>query len=447
MLKHNRFWMMAALGASLLLLTTACGGDTGQDLAEDIIDDIFDDEDKRAFADMSPSLGTTDAVPVKGRLVLETVNEDPLDTTPLAQLSQDELKNTAVDLTLIQEDTGERTDLGPLTSGPEGYFDALIDTAALGLTPGQYTLEVQHNGRVAGTTRARLLATDDTQIVIRSDVDLTYLDTDFQSSSGILELMIQKSDDRVALAAMETVYQNLRGDDDRPLTFLSGSPRFFKRILEGKMALDGVQHDGLVLKPFKDIVVNNITEFEPQEIVEDLEEQIGYKLDALLRLRLELPPNTREILMGDDSEADHVIYAIYHRFTSGQLDTPGLLGELRGLGVVPFWLDRIEAVAPQVEALVADTAPVVAIYINETGRSHSPFPVEDFDLDGLSRYHTGAWPLALDLFEEGILGEDDLRDIATRLQILGQNNQARAAAANTAVERGYLQPDTAARFE
>ncbi len=104
-----------------------------------------------------------------------------------------------------------------------------------------------------------------------------------------------------------------------PLSFLSGSPNFFKMVLEEKAQLDGIAEDGIVLKPFKDIIASKVTEVDLGGVVPALEEQVGYKLTALLRLRLDVPVDTREILLGDDSEADAVAYALYHQLTSRQL--------------------------------------------------------------------------------------------------------------------------------
>ena len=42
------------------------------------------------------------------------------------------------------------------------------------------------------------------------------------------------------------------------------------------------------------------------------------KVHALLRGRMEMPPGMSEILLGDDTEADPAVYALYHRFTSRQ---------------------------------------------------------------------------------------------------------------------------------
>ena len=59
--------------------------------------------------------------------------------------------------------------------------------------------------------------------------------------------------------------------------------------------------------------------------------------------------------------------------------------------------------------------------INRTGKPNPRFPVADWTAPGLTRAHAGAWPLALDLFEEGHLsapaGRRESRD--TRHHLAG----------------------------
>ena len=150
--------------------------------------------------------------------------------------------------------------------------------------------------------------------------------------------------------------------------------------------------------------------------------------------------------MGDDSEADHVVYQLYHQFTSGALDTESLLEELDALGVTSFFRTRVEALAPAVEAQIGSSRPVVAIYINETGVSESPFAVEDHSVEGLTRYHAGAWPLSLDLFEEGFITADSVEAVKEVLGELGQGEEDLDAAAASAVDREFLSQETVDAF-
>ena len=92
------------------------------------------------------------------------------------------------------------------------------------------------------------------------------------------------------------------------------------------------------------------------------------------------------------------------------------------------------------------SAPVVAIYINRTGTPNGRFPVGNWTIAGLTRYHTGAWPLALDLFEDGRLSGPATAAVKARLIALGQTYATLSAAAQDAVTAGFVQAATVAAF-
>jgi hypothetical protein len=400
------------------------------------------------YADMSNTLGTTTRVPLRGRVFKVIDGFDPATTTAFNQISQEELPGEPVTVT-----TGAMTPvtLGVVTTDAEGYVNQSLDLAAGTLAAGNHQLRFVVRGKLAGTASARLLAPGAPVIAVRSDVDLTYLDTDFMSTTGKLKLLVDQASDRKTLAAMEVVYRALRrgasAGEDRPLSFLSGSPNFFKMVLEQKMRLDQIPQDGVVLKPFKDIIAAKVTDLDLGGIVPALEEQVGYKLTALLRLRLEVPVETREILMGDDSEADAVAYLLYHQFTARQLDTEQLMARLDEVKVDAGWKALAATLAPQVLAVLPAEPPVLAIYINATGKPNARFPVASWSVPQLTRLHIGAWPLVLDLFEEGRVSGPGVMAVKGRLVELGQPTAALAAAANAAVTAGFLRAETLAAFQ
>jgi hypothetical protein len=434
--KNSR--ILCVLGSVALICTlSAC----------DDIKDVFKDDPTFAYADLYNSLGTTESIPVRGRIVMEKAKLNPDEATPFGEIAQDEVENTAVQLELV---SGEKKyDLGEISTDDEGYFDSQVSLAGLGIEPGEWVLVASVNTLPAGEAHVRILGGDHTGILIRSDVDLTYLNTDFLSSTAKLKLLGQSAADRETLPAMEVVYKSLRdGEDDRPTVFLSGSPRFFKRILDGKMKLDQVKQEGIVLKPYKDIANANLASLDLSQIVPELKEQVGYKLYWVMRLRLEAPPSAPEILMGDDSEADIVVYVLYHRFMTGELDPAGLLAELDKVKVSPSWRDLVAGVAPQVKAHMNGAAsPVLAIYINKTGLDSAHFPVADWSVDGVTRYHQGAWPLALDLYQSGWLTKDHVNAVKSTLTGSGQSADDLKAASDHGEAQGYLKSETVGEFK
>lgn len=411
---------------------------------------------KKPYADMANGLGTVTHLPVRGRIVKEYYPVNPAKAVPIKEISQSEIDNARVGLTLVERDSGKSTAVGEVQANEEGYIDQLMEIEKYSLEPGTYTLEVKFEDNLAGTSRVRLLDPSHAAPIVRSDVDMTYLDTDFQSTGGKVDLLRQKAGDRGTLPAMELVYRALRhgadGVQNRPLVFLSGSPTFFKRVLESKAALDGVEQDGPVLKPFTDIVSDNLKELRFADVVPDLKEQIGYKLYWLLRLRTEIPPGAPEILLGDDTEADFVLYNLYRRFLIGDLSVEDLLVQLDKLEVASSWRARIAQVAPTVQGV---TGEVLGIYINRTPKPGTTYKVSDWVIPGLMRHHCGAWPLILDFFEEGWVSEADVKAVRARLEEHRKSLDPGTSegcldleqAAEDAIEAGFLADAVVQQFE
>ncbi len=401
------------------------------------------DDDEWIFADLHATLGTTTAIPLRGRVVEE---EGPLPHdggSPLDLLSQDEIADATLHAAIVSPRGDPLLDLGTIRADDEGYIDAVVRLAPGLIEPGVHRVAIRLDGAPVGKTTARLLAPDAAPTIVRSDVDLTYLDTDFHGAGALLELLGQKAAERTPLPAMELVFPALRrgvgGEEDRPLVFVSGSPRFFKRVLERRMALDRIAHDGLVLKPFKEIAGRRLgSGLDLGGLVGELKEQVGYKLTWLIESRASLPPAAGEVLLGDDSEADFVIYALYHRLTSGELDPDALLAKLDELEVEPTWRRRIARAAPRLLAHLDGRAPVHAIYINATSRPSEAHRIDDWKLPGLTRHHRGAWPLVLSLAREGLVDPAAVDAVKARLLELGQDEAALAAAAHAGVAEGFL---------
>ena len=64
----------------------------------------------------------------------------------------------------------------------------------------------------------------------------------------------------------------------------------------------------------------------------------------------------------------------------------------------------------------------------------------------LTRAHDGAWPLALDLFEEKLMSGAAVVAVKARLKDLGRPDAQLAAAAQAAVSSGFLRSETVAAF-
>jgi len=399
---------------------------------------------KFTYADMSRTLGTVTKIPVRGRIVNESAVglANPNDTTPLQQASQNEIKGIEFEATLHHENGTLIAPLGKAANDKEGYIDTVFPLKEGAILPGRYRVEIRVAGTAAGQTTVQLLANDYQGVVVRSDIDLTYLDTHFVRKRDMVKLLTQKGSERQTLPAMEKVYAALRkgakGNEDRGLVFVSGSPRFFKRILESKMQIDGVEHNGIMLKAFEEIAFTQIVNLDPERIVSALKEQVGYKLGHLLRGRLDLPVKAAEILLGDDSEADFVVYSIYHRLMSGELSGETAKKEMLRGGVDAEQIPELLELTNRVRETLGGFSPVKAIYINLTSFPNAKLAVKDWQLPGLLREHQGAWPLILDLYEEGFVSKESVATVKARLLELGTTQTALDEAAQAAAKIGYL---------
>lgn len=406
---------------------------------------------KFVYADMSRTLGTVTAIPVRGRIIHETAAglANPYDTTPLQQASQSELKGVEFEAHLFYHNGADIMPLGKGKNDQEGYIDTVFPVKEFAIGPGRYRVEIRFNGVLAGEAHVQLLDNDYQGTVVRSDIDLTYLDTHFIRKRDMMKLLTQKGSERKTLPAMEKVYEALRkgasGKEDRGLVFVSGSPRFFKRILESKMQADGVDHNGIMLKAFEEIAYTQFINLDPERIVSALKEQVGYKLGHLLRGRLDLPVKTSEILLGDDSEADFVVYSIYHRLLSGELSGDTAKQEMLRGGVDAGQITGLLELAAKVRETLKGFSPVKAIYINLTGFPNAKLAVKDWRIPGLLREHQGAWPLILDLHEEGFVSKESVGTVKARLLELGVTQTALNEAVQAAVKSGYLKNNSAAQ--
>jgi hypothetical protein len=164
----------------------------------------------------------------------------------------------------------------------------------------------------------------------RWDLDKTYLKTDFESLRGLVKIPFERASDKVAAAGVAALIRGLRRTAVRSglevrVRFVSGSPpQIGKAILE-KLAMDGIEHEGVTFKDQWGRIRRG--KFR------DLREQVGYKLTELLRDRRREPPGTEEYLFGDDWESDPLAYSLYADVLSGAIGSTELARILAALNV------------------------------------------------------------------------------------------------------------------
>jgi hypothetical protein len=167
------------------------------------------------------------------------------------------------------------------------------------------------------------------RFVARWDLDKTYLRTDFDTVRDLLKTAIERPDQKRTVPGAAALMREL-GRAGGEIHILSGSPEQLRSRLTQKLRLDGVRWASLTLKPN----LENILRLRFRA----LRGQLGYKLPALLRRRAELAYQrdpggelVREVLLGDDAEADAFVYSLYADVCAGVVP-PGTLAEVMRRG-------------------------------------------------------------------------------------------------------------------
>jgi hypothetical protein len=163
--------------------------------------------------------------------------------------------------------------------------------------------------------------------IARWDLDKTYLRTDFDTVRDLVRTAIERPDQKRTVPGAATLMREL-GRAGAEIHILSGSPEQLRSRLEQKLRLDGARWASLTLKPN----LENILRLRFRA----LRGQLGYKLPSLLRRRCELKSQrlpsgalVREVLLGDDAEADAFVYSLYADVCFGAVSAATLADVMR----------------------------------------------------------------------------------------------------------------------
>jgi hypothetical protein len=189
------------------------------------------------------------------------------------------------------------------------------------------------------------------RFVARWDLDKTYLRTDFDTLRDLVRTAIERPDRKRSVPGAAALLREL-GQTGARIHILSGSPRQMKSRLEEKLLIDRVRWDELTLKPN----LSNIVRLR----LRALRDQLGYKLPMLLDARARDQASTRdaaalrEVLVGDDAEADAFVYSLYADVLAGQVEERVLRRVLEAGRVYSDAVDVCRAALARIER-----APVV----------------------------------------------------------------------------------------
>jgi hypothetical protein len=167
------------------------------------------------------------------------------------------------------------------------------------------------------------------RFVARWDLDKTYLRTDFDTLRDIVRTALERPDQKRTVPGAGALLREL-GRANVETHILSGSPEQLRSRLEAKLRLDGARWASLTLKPN----LQNMLRLRFRAV----RGQLGYKLPALLWRRAELADPrdaqgglVREVLLGDDAEADAFVYSLYADVCRGVVEA-GELADILRLG-------------------------------------------------------------------------------------------------------------------
>lgn len=264
--------------------------------------------------------------------------------------------------------------------------------------------------------------------VVRWDLDKTYLHTDFDSFRGLLRAAVEKPETKRSVPGAAALIRVMRAERPTVLTIVSGSPAQMRQALESKLRLDGVAWDDFVLKPS----LRNLVRLRFRA----LRDQVGYKLPALLGQRARAPADAdREILFGDDAEADAFVYTLYGDILGGRVTDKLLTAVLEHAGTYP---DVIDETIRRVHA-VPRTDPVRRVFIHLERQSDPEFfrrygpkvvPVSDYFQAALVLLADGELSAVGASQVAGAVAESDDRDLDDLL-----------AGARDIVARGHCSPE------
>jgi hypothetical protein len=285
-----------------------------------------------------------------------------------------------------------------------------------------------HDFAVA-TSSDRRLPADYCGDVLVWDIDKTYLNTRFSTLRGLIGIPFEFAVDKEALPGTVALLQGLRhgpGAETRltPLYFVSASPPQLRPVLMRKMVLDGVEFDGLTFKDYLPLIGRG----RWRELIG----QLGYKLAALLQLRLALPAGCRLLLFGDNAEHDDAIFVLFAEVCR-ELRGPELERRLRQLG----------ASAANARALVALADPLPRADCVERCYLHlvRPRPLATYaGHEPLLLATRDALEQALHLAHHGRLRADDVHRVAAEMIARGASRSHLRQRVDEASQRFGLPP-------
>lgn len=191
------------------------------------------------------------------------------------------------------------------------------------------------------------------------DLDKTYLDTRWQSIKDLFQVSFTDDFHRKNVPGTSTLVSSLKdawaqknGNGLFPIFFITASPPQMEKKIREKLERDEILPLGIFFK-------DNLKNLWPGSFWK-LRQHVGYKVGSLMYLRTLLNAQVNQVLWGDDSETDAIIYSLYSDLCSRRLAGEEADKILKNFQVTNEQVTRIESALQQVPVM----DPVEKIYIN-----------------------------------------------------------------------------------
>ncbi len=229
-------------------------------------------------------------------------------------------------------------------------------------------------------------------LVFTWDVDKTYLDTNITTLSGLWKTIREKAFQKKNIPGTATLLRALRdsysqNSETLPLYFITASPPQMEKKIRAKLLIDEIHPYGAFYK-------DNLRNLKPSRF-RFLTRQIGFKLQALLQLRKMLRDDVQQILWGDDTESDALVYSLYSDICAKKMTPMEILKLLENLNVQD---NQIQNILSLTEG-IPQHDPVKRVYINLAEDTDPDYYIK-FGRRMLPTYNT--FQVVIDLSKEEI---------------------------------------------
>lgn len=241
------------------------------------------------------------------------------------------------------------------------------------------------------------------------DLDKTYLDTRWKSITDIFRASFADSSHgknvpgtATLVSCIKQSWQQKKDHKQFPIFFITASPPQMEKKIRAKLESDQILPLGIFFK-------DNLKNLWPGKF-RKLTQHVGYKVTSLMYLRTLLKEEVTQVLWGDDSETDAVIYSLYSDLCSRRLRDPDREKVLKKFNVLGEHMQRINTMSQQ----MAELDPVEKIYINLAVDTDPEYYIK-FGRRMIPTY--SSFQIALDLFQDNRLGIEHVLKVGKDLAV------------------------------